>query len=131
VRFALSAPATGASYCHCTRCQRRTGTEASVNARVDGTTFRITEGVELVEAWRHADGGFEKLFCSRCGGHLYSRDPDDHTQMSIRMGAFDSDPGVRPSYRQFVAYAAAWAPIPDDGLRRYAESGRLAEASQP
>ena len=36
--------------------------------------------------------------------------------MSIRMGAFDDDPGVRPSWRTFVAYAAPWEPIPDDGL---------------
>ena len=38
------------------------------------------------------------------------------------MGAFDSDPGIRPSYRQFVAYAAAWEAIPDDGLPRYPEA---------
>jgi hypothetical protein len=38
------------------------------------------------------------------------------------MGTFDSDPGVRPSYHQFVAYAAAWEPIPDDGLERFPES---------
>jgi hypothetical protein len=41
--------------------------------------------------------------------------------MSIRMGAFDADPGIRPSYRQFVGYAARWEPIPDDGLERFDE----------
>jgi hypothetical protein len=44
--------------------------------------------------------------------------------MSIRLGAFDGDPGIRPSVRQFVAYAASWEPIPDDGLPRYPESVR-------
>ena len=39
------------------------------------------------------------------------------------MGTFDEDPGVRPSYRQFVAYAAPWEPIPDDGLPRFADRG--------
>jgi hypothetical protein len=42
---------------------------------------------------------------------------------SIRMGAFDGDPGIRPSFRQFVTYAAPWEPIPDDGLPRHPESG--------
>jgi hypothetical protein len=37
------------------------------------------------------------------------------------MAAFDDDPGVRPAYRQFVAYAADWEAIPDDGLPRYPE----------
>jgi hypothetical protein len=30
----------------------------------------------------------------------------------IRMGTFDGDPGIRPSVRQFVSYAAPWDPIP-------------------
>jgi hypothetical protein len=41
--------------------------------------------------------------------------------ISIRLGAFDHDPGVRPAYRQYVAYAAPWESIPDDGLPRYAQ----------
>jgi hypothetical protein len=42
--------------------------------------------------------------------------------MSVRLGAFDGDPRVRPSWRAYVAYAAAWEPIPDDGLERYDEA---------
>ena len=75
-----------------------------------------------MKCWRHPDGGFEKCFCGECGGHLFSRNPDDPAQMSVRMGAFDGDPGVRPSWRAFVAYAAAWEPVPDDGLERYPEA---------
>ena len=37
------------------------------------------------------------------------------------MGAFDEDPGVRPSWHQYVAYAASWEAIPDDGLPRHPE----------
>jgi hypothetical protein len=40
------------------------------------------------------------------------------------MGAFDGDPGVRPSWRTFVAYAAPWEAILDDGLERFAEEKR-------
>ena len=44
--------------------------------------------------------------------------------MSVRMGAFDQDPGIRPSVHQFTAYAAAWEEIPDDGLPRRGESAQ-------
>jgi hypothetical protein len=118
----LTEPAQAAGYCHCTRCQRRTGTAASAQARIDGRTFRLLRGGDLIEAWRHPDGGFEKCFCRTCGAHLFSRNPDDETQMAIRLGAFDGDPGVRPSYRAFVAYAAPWEAIPADGLERFAEA---------
>jgi hypothetical protein len=122
VRFELTEPPSGAGYCHCTRCQRRTGTAASINAAVDGERMRIVAGEEAIRCWRHPDGGFEKCFCVDCGAHLFSRDPEDHRRTAVRMAAFDADPGVRPSYRQFVAYAAPWEPIPEDGLQRFAES---------
>ena len=121
VRFELTEPAHAAGYCHCTRCQRRTGTGSSAQARIDGRTFNLLRGEELVKAWRHPDGGFEKCFCGECGAHLFSRNPDDPTEMSVRLGAFDADPGVRPSWRTYVAYAAPWEPIPDDGLERFDE----------
>jgi hypothetical protein len=119
VRFELSEPATQAGYCHCTRCQRRTGSGSSAQARIDGHTFQLLAGEEMVKCWRHPEGGFEKCFCGECGAHLFSRNPDDPAQMSIRMSAFDGDPGVRPSWRSFVANAAPWEPIPDDGLERF------------
>lgn len=122
VRFELSGSPLTAGYCHCTRCQRRTGTASSAQARIDGRTLRLLQGVELLKAWRHPEGGHEKLFCGVCGAHLFSRDAKRHTQMSVRLGAFDGDPGIRPSWRSFVAYAAPWEPIPDDGLECFSEA---------
>jgi hypothetical protein len=124
VRFEVTAPLQSANYCHCTRCQRRSGTAASANARPEPGSFRILSGEESLRAWRPASG-WEKWFCGACGSALFSRHPDDPGQMSIRLGAFDDDPQIRPSMRQFVAYAAAWEAIPDDGLLRHPESGHL------
>jgi hypothetical protein len=84
-------------------------------------SFRIVSGEDRLKAWT-PDDGWQKWFCGDCGSHLFSRDPKDHDHMGIRMGAFDRDPGVRPDSRQFTAYAAAWEPIPDDGLPRFAEA---------
>ena len=120
VRFEVTAPPVSAQYCHCTRCQRRTGTAASASARLESGSFQILEGEDRMRAWK-PDGGAEKWFCGDCGSALFSRNPNDSSQVSVRLGAFDEDPGVRPNARQFVAYAAAWEPIPDDGLPRYPE----------
>jgi hypothetical protein len=121
VRFEVTEPLVSASYCHCTRCQRRTGTAASVQARVAPGSLRLSSGEDLVRPYDPGGGGFLKLFCSQCGSALWSQSPEDPEVKSVRLGAFDSDPGIRPSYRQFVAYAAPWEPLPDDGLPRYPE----------
>jgi hypothetical protein len=120
VRFEVSEPPLDAIYCHCTRCQRRTGSAFSVNARIGPGSLRITKGEAKVRSWKPADG-WTKSFCGECGSHLYSASRDDPPVMGVRMAAFDHDPGVRPSAHQFVAYAAPWAPLPDDGLPRFPE----------
>jgi hypothetical protein len=63
----------------------------------------------------------DKVFCGTCGSAVFIQMPGDDEIRGVRLGSFDSDPGVRPSFRQFVAYAAPWEPVPDDGLTRHDE----------
>ena len=125
VRFEITSPLVWASYCHCTRCQRRTGTGASANARLEPGSFRVLDGEDRLRAWK-PEGGAEKWFCGDCGSALFSRNPDDHAEIGVRLGTLDSDPEVRPSARQYVDYAAVWEAIPADGLPRYPEARRAA-----
>jgi hypothetical protein len=118
VRFELTAPLGPAGYCHCTRCQRRTGTAASAQASVEPGSVRFLAGEELLRAYE-PEHGWGKVFCSACGSSLFSRRPGESEPASVRLGTLDGDPGVRPGYRQFVDSAAPWEPIPDDGLPRY------------
>jgi hypothetical protein len=120
VRFSVSEPLVGAGYCHCHRCQDRTGTAAACSALVADGAFTITAGAELVAVWR-PEGGKPKSFCSSCGGALWAGEPDGASFVAPRLGAFDGDPGVRPAFRQWVSSAAPWEPLPDDGLPRFAE----------
>ena len=120
VRFEITEPLVSASYCHCTRCQRRTGTASSANARLAPGSLRFTAGEDELRAWAPEDG-MEKVFCGLCGSALFSRRPGGEP-MGVRLGAIDGDPGIRPQWHQYVAYAASWQPLPDDGLPRYPES---------
>jgi hypothetical protein len=120
VRYEISAPLVRAVYCHCTRCQRRTGSAAAASAYIEPGSLRLLRGEEHVRSWQ-PEGGWEKLFCGACGSALFTRDPEIGEIKSVRLGSFDRDPEIRPSVRQFVAYAAPWEPIPDDGLPRFDE----------
>jgi len=119
VKFEIDEPLVGAAYCHCTRCQRRTGGSSSCSALFKPGSLRIVEGEDKVKAWE-PEGGFAKHFCSECGSALFGGPAADEITI-VRMGVIDGDPGVRPVARQFVANAAPWEPIPDDGLRHFDE----------
>lgn len=120
VRFEIDAPLVAAGYCHCTRCQRRTGGGESASARVAPGSIRIIAGEELLASW-DPPGGFSKIFCSACGSALFGSAPNSDEISLVRMGAIDGDPGIRMQGRQYVANAAPWEPIPDDGLPRFDE----------
>jgi len=120
VRYEIDQPLAGGGYCHCKRCQRRTGTAASLNAGIVPGSLRIVQGEELVRVYE-PDGGWPKAFCSACGSALWSVNPENPGGRGVRFGTFDEDPGIRPQWHQYVAYAAPWEPIPDDGLPRYPE----------
>ena len=49
VRFELSAPPVAAVYCHCTRCQRRTGTSSAASAP-KGSSSSAGRGVVAASA---------------------------------------------------------------------------------
>jgi hypothetical protein len=121
VRFELSEPLLGALLCHCKRCQRRTGTGVSTTALTAPGSYRTVTGEEIIRRWDPGDGGYIKVFCSKCGSQLFTTNPEDPEILAIRMGALDEDPGIRPSVHQFVGSAPAWAPVPDDGLPRFPE----------
>lgn len=120
VRFAVRAPFFDAGWCHCTRCQRRTGTGSSVNGLVEARHVAVLAGADAIRTWR-PEGGQPKSFCGVCGAHLLSGVPGGEGRCGIRFGALDGDPGIAPRYRQWVSVAPAWDPVPDDGLVRYAE----------
>ncbi len=126
VRWELAEPPVGAAICHCKRCQRRTGTVESHSALTVPGSLRFTQGEELLRLWDPGDG-WKKYFCGRCGSAVYTQNPKDERMISMRMGGFDDDPGVRPGFHQFVTSAAAWSPIPDDGLPRYEERSPLTQ----
>jgi hypothetical protein len=118
VRFEVTEPFQTAGYCHCKRCQRRSGTLSTLNGTVAAEGFRIVAGADALRAWQPPDGR-SKSFCVHCGGHVYSGERDGDPVVGVRLGAIDGDPGVRPEWHQWVESAPEWDPLPEDGLPRF------------
>ena len=132
VRFEVDPPFIQANHCHCERCRKHSGTAVCTQARVLRERFRLLQGRELIKVYGSAsvrDSGATakvtkrhavKAFCSNCGSSLFGGDWPNGPQVSIRMGAFDDDPGIRPQFHTFVADRASWDTITDD-LPQYPE----------
>ncbi len=95
--------------------------------RVWREQFTLLQGEELIRVYGAGEGAV-KAFCSTCGSSLFGGAWPHGPQVSIRMGAFDDDPGIRPQFHTFVESAAPWDRITDD-LPQYA--GAWSESATP
>ena len=118
VRFEVNAPFRRANHCHCSRCQKHSGTFGLTQGRVPRDGFRLLQGEELIRVYRPANG-MAKAFCSVCGSSLFGGTWPDGPEVSVRFGSLDGDPAMRPQYHSHTASAAPWTTIPDDGLPRH------------
>jgi hypothetical protein len=119
VRFEVRAPFRRANHCHCSRCRKHSGTFGLTQGRVPREGFELLVGEELLRVWRPPDGGAVKAFCSVCGSSLFGGTWPDGPEVSIRLGAFDGDPGIRPQYHSFTESRAPWDELADDGLPHF------------
>jgi hypothetical protein len=96
IRYAVSAPIAGLRACHCTHCQKTSGSGASVNAVVQCKDFSLLQGNPKRYAAR-ADSGrtLYRFFCGDCGSPLYSQREGNTERMVVRAGTFDDSAALR------------------------------------
>ena len=118
VRFEITEPFLNANHCHCSRCRKHSGAFGLTQGRVRREGFRLLAGGDLITVYR-PENGMVKAFCSRCGSSLFGRTWPDGPEISVRLGAVDGDPGIKPESHTFVGSKAPWDKLPSDGLPRY------------
>ena len=106
VEYEVSDP-EGMGVCHCTRCQRWTGSSL-VGVLVAPANFRIKKGEELVK--RYESEFAPRQFCSNCGSSLY----DDLGEKYYVAAGLMRELDLKPEFHLQVAYKAPWEVIGDD-----------------
>lgn len=113
VRFEVEPPLLRANHCHCTRCRKHSGTAVCTQARVWKEQFRLLCGEDLIRVYGTGEGAV-KAFCTNCGSSLFGGHWPKGRQVSIRLGAFDGEPGIAPQFHTWVSSRAPWDEIRDD-----------------
>jgi hypothetical protein len=100
------------------------------------SVYSLTKGVvcsPIIKGHSGRGGGYtqvgwscaetlKKALAPKASVSLFSGHPLSDAEVAVRLGTLDRDPGIRPQYRQFVESAAAWEPLPEDGLPRHARA---------
>ena len=102
-------------YCHCTRCQRWTGSSLA-GVVVAKDNFRLTNGENVIK--RYESEFAPRNFCGNCGSSLY----DDLGEKYYVAAGLMRELDMEPTFHLQVAYKAPWEAIGDDAPQ-YAENG--------
>ena len=117
VHYEAQGPIMWMARCHCTQCRKASGAEFATNGSVKASTFRVTQGEQLVSSFEWRPGGV-RFFCQKCGSPLFKRDLNHPDQVRLRLGCIDTDFDERPLAHVFVSEKPSWSEITDN-LRQF------------
>ena len=118
VRHEVTALPLSLYACHCTDCQRQSGSSFALNMPVATSAFRITKGV--TKGWRHTSpsgGATVSHFCGDCGGQIFGERDSRPDSVNLRAGSLDDTSWLKPAAHFFLCSAQPWERLsPDDAL---------------
>jgi hypothetical protein len=97
--------------CHCTDCQKLTGTAFRTNVATLPGSFALTRGTPKIYI-KTADSGNQRAhaFCPDCGTPIYATAPvADPPSYGLRVGALDQRAELRPARQGWCRSALPWS----------------------
>jgi hypothetical protein len=115
VRYRLNARPLFVHCCHCTWCQRETGSAFAVNAMIEASNVELLKGELERTTLPSASGKGQTLFrCPHCGITLWSNYAAARERVHfVRVGTLDEPSLVPPDIHIFTSTKQPWVHLPD------------------
>jgi len=110
IRYTVDVPITELRACHCTNCQKGSGTGAAENAVIPSAAFHLERG-SLKHFASRADSGrtLNRYFCGDCGSPIYSQRENAPETVVLRVGAIDNPGDFRVTAHIWMRSARPWS----------------------
>ncbi|MEC9347790.1 MAG: GFA family protein [Pseudomonadota bacterium] len=115
VRYRMDGPPMIVHACHCTWCQRETGSAFAINAVIEAARVTVLCGQPVAVMTPSASGRGQRIWrCPACHVALWSNYPDAGPKVNfIRVGTLDDPGALPPDIHIFTATRLAWVQLPD------------------
>ncbi len=113
VRFALKAKPMVVHACHCTDCQRLTGSAFVLNAWIERDQVDLLSGAPASFTFTDKGRNNSVHFCPECGTYVWTEYLPGF--WFVRVGALDNPKAFAPDAHIFTRSKQPWLALPDDG----------------
>lgn len=110
IRYSVSRP-LGTILCHCTHCQKCSGSAFSVNVIVSNDDFTITGETRRYLDTGDSGGHLDRHFCPDCGSSLFTIAESFQGVTILKAGTLDDTLWVKPETQIFRDSAQEWIPM--------------------
>jgi hypothetical protein len=113
VRYASDASPAMIAACHCTHCQKQSGSAFSMNVGVPAAALKV-EGDSLATYHDTGSSGLPVLrhFCRDCGSPIYSEVKAIPGLVFVKAGTLDDASWVQPAVQIWGASKQPWSQLP-------------------
>jgi hypothetical protein len=118
LRYEVSAPPLMIYNCHCTNCQKISGSAFNTSVIVAEAALRFAAGKPARVEWI-SDKGTTRygLFCGACGSRIVNGGKPSTGVFSLRAGTLDDTSWVQPVGDTYTRSAQPWIRFVEGGLR--------------
>ena len=113
--------------CHCSWCQRETGSAFVINALIERDTLAVDGEIEIIDTPSNSGRGQKIARCPTCRVALWSHYSRRGTALAfVRVGTLDDPDAVPPDVHIFTSSKQPWVRLPD-GARSFPEFYKVPE----
>lgn len=100
--------------CHCTDCQKRTGSAFSFHMAVMENDCELSGEVDEGHVTQPSGANSTIVGCARCKARIYAKNDLRPGIVSLRAGTLDNSTDMSPQAHFWVSSKQPWIVIPDD-----------------
>jgi hypothetical protein len=115
VRYQIPWPPLGMMACHCTHCQKQSGSALSTIAMVPRAAVELTGTLTEYQDHGESGGSVLRRFCGKCGSPIISDIPQEGLKdfLFIKTGSLDDTSGANPTSHLWTKSAQEWFVFPE------------------
>jgi hypothetical protein len=118
IRYRITGEPLTVYVCHCTDCQRRTGSAFGMSMLLQKNQFEVLAGTPKTYSFIEPGGRQRSgAYCERCVIRLWGESARTPDIMYVRPGSLDDTSGLEPAGHIWTRSKQPWVVIPADALQ--------------